>query len=265
MEGEITVTVLGCGGSLGVPSLGYGWGDCDPAEPRNQRTRSSILISHKGFNLLVDSGPDVRQQLLREGVDHVDAVFYTHEHADHTHGIDDVRAFAMKARRSLPIYGDRKTMAEIDQRFGYLIAGRPEHAGETGRKVGLELNIVEPTGIVQIGPLEARTFQQSHGRGISLGLRIGSFAYSTDVSYLSRAALAVLDGVGTWIVDCNNRTPKDAIKHSDLANTLGWIERVGTSRAYLTHLPAWHDYQTLLSQCPDGVEPAYDGLKLRTT
>ncbi len=262
MAGELTITVLGCGGSLGVPSLGIGWGVCDQNEPRNHRTRASILISYEGYNLLVDSGPDVRQQLLREKVTHLDAVFYTHEHADHTHGIDDLRGFTVKPRKSLPIYGDQKTIAELQQRFGFLITGQPENPDETGRKVGLEPHVITPTGELQLEPLRIQTFQQSHGRGTSLGLRIGNFAYSTDVSYLSKAALAVLDGVETWIVDSNNRTASDGPKHTYLENTLGWIEKLGIKTAYLTHLPAWWDFKTLLQQCPNGVEPAYDGLKL---
>lgn len=257
------VTILGCGGSLGVPSLGsIGWGDCDPAEPKNCRTRASILIEQDGFRLLVDSGPDVRQQLLALGNPHVDAVFYTHEHADHTHGIDDVRGYTMRSRKSIPVYLDRKTFDELNARFSYLFVGNFEDQTTPSRKVGLEPHVIDPNGTIQIGPFTVETFNQSHGYGSSLGLRIGNFAYSTDVSYLSRKAFSVLAGVKIWIVDCNNRKQSDTNKHSWPEQTFDWIEKIAPKQAYLTHLPAWWDYKTLAALCPCNVQPLYDGLIL---
>ena len=257
----ITVTVLGCGSSVAVPAPGIGWGDCDPANPKNRRLRASILISDGTFNLLVDTGPDLREQLVHAGVNHVDAVFYTHEHADHTHGIDDLRGLWLKRRKSTPIYGDAKTLEALHARFNYLFTHGLDGA-EAGRKVGVTPHVIEPTGELQIGPFTLKTFQQSHGRGTSLGLRLDDFSYSTDVSYLSKAARAVLAGTTTWIVDANNRRLNDTIKHSDVAQTLGWITELGVGQAWLTHLPGWHDYEALQAQCPANVQPAYDGLVL---
>ena len=251
------VRVLGCGGSGGVPMVGGDWGTCDPAEPRNSRLRPSVLIERDGFTVLVDTGPDLRQQLLTAGVGRVDAVLYTHWHADHTHGIDDMRNLCVRSGGAVDAYGDRQTVESLLERFGY--AFRPLTVGQGIYRPALVPHVIE--GSFRLGPLDIVPFVQDHGWTRSLGFRIGGFAYSTDVVRLDEAAFAALDGIDTWIVDCVRIEPPHPV-HAHLDVTLSWIARVRPRRAYLTHMSNTMDYRALLRRLPPGVEPAYDGLVL---
>lgn len=255
----MNITILGCGGSLGVPSPGLGWGACNPDNPRNQRTRVSVLIQQDGFNLVIDAGPDIRQQLLREKVDRVDAVICTHAHADHTLGCDDLRAVMIAHNMNMPFYASAETLEEVYRCFGYLFTKETDLP--QNRQQDYVGHVIEP-GALTIGPIKLQVFEQAHGKDISLGVRIGYFAYSTDVNALNDDAMALLAGVKCWVVDCNNRTMDDSYKHSDLAQVQNWVHQLQVPQVYLTHLPSWHDYDTLKAKCPDGIEPAYDGLKL---
>jgi phosphoribosyl 1,2-cyclic phosphate phosphodiesterase len=250
------VTVLGCGGSMGVPMVGNVWGDCDPAEPRNQRSRASIMVETGQVSVLVDTTPDLRSQLLAAGVTRVDAVLYTHEHADHLHGIDDLRPFTFRQKAPIPAYASPATKESLESRFAYAVAS-------VSMDRWLYKAIVVPQlidGPFCIGDLGVEPFEQSHGNTTSYGFRFGPFAYSTDASALDDAAFAALDGVDTWLVDATREEPHPS--HSHLAHTLEWIARLKPRQAYITHMNHTMDYRRLERILPPGVAPAYDGMVL---
>jgi phosphoribosyl 1,2-cyclic phosphate phosphodiesterase len=250
----VKITVLGCGSSLGVPIVGGGWGACDPAEPRNRRRRASIVVEQGDTTLLIDTSPDLRSQLLEAGITRVDAVIWTHAHADHLHGINDLRGLSLTSHERIEGFADRATLGEIDGAFGYLVTGDKFY-----RPV---LATSEITGKFRIGDIEIEPFEQDHGFSKSLGFRFGDFAYSTDVVTLPEPAFAALAGTRLWLVDCLREAPHPT--HAHLERTLGWIERLRPERAVLTHMSHHTDYQTLIGKLPPGVEPAYDGLILNT-
>ena len=252
------VTVLGCGPSGGVPLLGNDWGDCDRANPRNRRRRASILVEHNGAQILVDTSPDMRMQLLDAGVGRLDAILFTHAHADHCHGIDEVRALNRAMGQSLPIFASPKTMAELKQRFSYIFRPSDPAAGAVFYKPSLVPSLIE--GPFEVAGVGVVPFEQNHGFTTSLGFRFGAFAYSTDLVSLDETGFAALEGVETWIVDCYRRTPHPT--HTHLAQTLQWIARLKPRRAILTHMDVQLDYETLRRELPAGVEPAFDGMAI---
>jgi phosphoribosyl 1,2-cyclic phosphate phosphodiesterase len=248
------ITILGCGPSMGVPTIGGYWGACDPADPRNRRRRASVLVECRGTTILVDASPDLREQLLDANVSRIDALILTHAHADHLHGIDDLRAVNRLMKRAIPLYADATTMAEIKQRFGYVF--QPVPSDGYIYKPHLEPNPV--SGPFSAAGVPVLSFAQDHGYSTTLGLRIGAFGYSTDVTELDDAAFAALAGIELWIVDCLRYEPHPT--HSHLAKTLAWIERLKPKRAVLTHLDTPLDYRELAAQLPPEVEPGRDGL-----
>ena len=248
------VTILGCGSSTGVPRVGNDWGACDPDEPRNRRSRCSILVDSGATRLLVDTSPDLRQQLLDTGTDDLDAVAYTHMHADQTHGIDDLRVLFLRKRARLPVYGDAETLAVLRRRFDYIFE-RPSHSPYPPIA---ETYVIEAGVPFEVGDIEVQPFLQEHGNIMSLGMRFGSIAYSNDVSALDEDAFAAIDGVRVWIVDALRHTPHPTHAHLDLA--LEWIARVKPERAVLTNMHVDMDYQTLRRELPAHVEPGYDGM-----
>ena len=248
------VTVLGCGASWGVPAIGPDWGRCDPTDRRNRRRRVSVLVERGPTTILIDTSPDLREQLIDARVSWLDAILMTHAHADHLHGIDDLRAVWKLMRRPIPLYADAATLADVRERFGYLL-----------QAIGPESNFYQPIltaheidGPFAVCGIPVIPFAQPHGYRTTLGLRIGAMAYSTDVTALDEAAFAALDGVELWIVDCLRREPHPT--HSHLAQTLAWIDRVKPRRAVLTHMDTSMDYHELSRELPTGVEPGYDGL-----
>ncbi len=249
------VTVLGCGGSSGVPVIGNQWGDCDPTNPKNRRSRASILVEQGGAGILVDTSPDLRQQLLDADVRRLDAVLWTHNHADHAHGLDELREICRLMQAQLPVYGMAQHLEEIARRFEYAFA--PLRAGDPIYRPVLVPHVVEAP--FDVAGLHVVPFVQDHGWMPTLGFRFGKFAYSTDVVRLDEAAFAALAGIDVWIVDCVRVEPPHPV-HSHLAQTLDWIDRVKPKRAYLTHMNQTMDYETVLRMLPPGVEPAYDGL-----
>jgi phosphoribosyl 1,2-cyclic phosphate phosphodiesterase len=258
------VTLMGTGASAGVPTIGGAdgsgdWGACDPQEPRNRRTRSSIVVEGPDHQrLLVDTSPDMRTQLLDSRIPAIDAVLFTHAHADHITGIDDVRILNRIANRPLPAYASEATLAEIVRRFGY--AFKPWAPPHFFRPV-LEASAIAPGDVVEAAGLRIRVFIQNHGNVETLGLRIGGFGYSTDVVGLDEAAFAALEGVDTWVVGCFLRKGPHWT-HADLPAVLGWVEQLRPRRTVLTHMGTDMDWAWLQAHLPPGVEPGYDGMVL---
>lgn len=248
------VTVLGCGTSHGVPRIGGFWGDCDPAEPKNRRRRVSLAIEDQGFRILIDTTPDLREQLLSADIGHADAVFYTHDHADHCHGIDDLRGLYHAMDQQIPVYADAHTLASLKHRFHYVFEGAQ---GYPAIAIPNVLDVGKP---VQIGPMTIESYWLEHGPVKSVGYRVGRAAYSTDFNAIPDASEVSLQGLDLWVVDALRRTPHPTHPHLDL--TLSWIEKYRPRQSYLTHM-AWDmDYQTLCDELPDHIRPAYDGLEI---
>jgi phosphoribosyl 1,2-cyclic phosphate phosphodiesterase len=262
MTDTLTFTILGCGSSGGVPRLGGPGGAGDPANPTNRRQRCSLLVQRTGENgittVLIDTSPDLRNQLLTAGVGRLDGVIYTHEHADHVHGIDDLRMIVFNMRNRLPVWADGPTQSALINRFAYVFV-QPE--GSPYPPI-LELNTLEGPTVIDGpgGPIAFDPFQVGHGSMDALGFRIANLAYLPDVANIPEAAWAALQDLDIWIVDALRRDPHPT--HSHLANTLNWIERVKPKRAVLTNMHIDLDYDTVLAETPDHVEPAFDGMTL---
>lgn len=259
-----TFTILGCGSSGGVPRVGQGWGDCDPANPKNRRRRCSLLVEREGAEgrttVLIDTSPDLREQLLGANVGALDAVLYSHDHADHTHGIDDLRPLALTQRKRLDVYTDERTSALLHERFGYcfetpLGSDYPPILREHRLHEGRELTISGKGGEISALP-----FPMQHGSTTALGFRIGGTAYSCDVNDLPPASLPALEGLDLWIVDALRYRPHPS--HFSVDDALAWIERMKPRRAVLTNLHNDLDYEALRTRLPANVEPAYDGMKI---
>jgi len=246
------VTILGCGSSGGVPRIGGDWGACDPGNSRNRRRRCSILVENDDTTVLVDTSPDMREQLLDAGVTDLDGVVWTHDHADQTHGLDDLRAIAIRHRRRVEVWGDAETLRRLKSKFGYCF---PE--GTTGAYPAI-LNDHLIDGPFSIGSLSLTPFEQDHGTMPSLGFRIGGLSYANDVVDLNDAAFEVMAGSRVMIVDALRYTPHPT--HAHLERALEWIERVAPASAILTNMHVDLDYETLKAELPTGVEPAYDGM-----
>ncbi|MGE0108538.1 MAG: MBL fold metallo-hydrolase [Bdellovibrionales bacterium] len=252
------ITILGCGGAGGVPLIGNNWGDCDPQNPKNRRSRVSIKVEEGATTLLVDTSPDIREQLLRAGLDDLTAILYTHAHADHTHGIDAIRSINWHVGHDVDLYADAPTLETLKRRFDFVFAPRPAEAQFILPSV--EVHEINETDF-QIDDVKVKSFWQNHGDGFSRGYRFNDFGYSTDVSGLDEEALAKLKGVKVWVVGAIREHPYKN-KHASLATILEWIERIAPERAYLTHMDHTMDYDTLIRTLPKGVEPAYDGLEI---
>lgn len=250
------VTVLGCGGSMGVPMVGGHWGKCDPRNPRNNRRRPSILVQTGEVTVLVDTTPDLRVQLLDAEIQHIDAVLFTHEHADHVHGLDDLRPITYRTGKPVPAYGNDATLRSLEERFGYAVASVDVDRG--AYKPVVTTHRID--GPFSIGDLPIQPIDQDHGSLTSLGFRFGPFAYSTDVVAFSDDAFALLDGVDVWMVDATREEPHPS--HAHLAQTLEWIAQLKPRRAYLTHMNHMMDYDRLVGMLPDHIRPAHDGLVL---
>ena len=260
----IRMIMLGCGASVGVPSLSGGWGECDPAEPRNRRRRCSILVEKGGRRVLVDASPALREPLRGAGVRSIDALMFTHIHADHTHGMDDLRPLYWATRERIPAYADEPTYADLRQRFGYMFEASPQ--SPTHHAPALIRHPIDE-GVTEIAGFSVAVMRQDHGNsGESLGFVFdGRLGYSTDVHRFTEAQRVRLAAfrLDTWIVDCLREDPTSA--HASFDQALAWIARVRPRRAFLTHMNAQLDYRATLARCPAGVEPGYDGLVLEIT
>ncbi|MFV3128583.1 MBL fold metallo-hydrolase [Niveispirillum sp. KHB5.9] len=253
---DLRITILGCGGSSGVPLIGNDWGAANPANPRNRRRRPSILVQHRDTTILVDTGPDIREQLLDADVRRLDGVLYTHAHADHAHGIDELRAVNWQQHTPIDIHADRATLDILTKRFDYCFEPPPVKPPFFPRPVLIPHLL---NGPLRIGSIDIIPFEQDHGYSKSVGFRFGPIAYSTDVVALDDHAFDILHGVDTWIVDCVRVAPPHPV-HAHWEITRGWIERLRPRRAILTHMNQSMDYDTLRRMLPPGVEPAHDGM-----
>ena len=259
---SLTVTILGCGSSGGVPRVGQGWGACDPAEPKNRRRRCSILVERTGAagrtSVLVDTSPDAREQLIDARVTRLDAILMTHAHADHTHGIDDVRPLVILNRRRIDMYMDLATSATVNAAFGYIFKSPPGSNYPAllneRRLVPGELCTLEGPG----GALEAMPFTLRHGEIDALGFRFGNIAYTPDVITIPDAALPHLEGLDCWIIDALRYTRHPS--HFSLDEALEWIARMRPKRAVLTNLHNDLDYARLKADVPAHVDVAFDGM-----
>ncbi len=256
------VTVLGCGGSGGVPLIGNYWGLCDPHNPRNLRTRSSIHIMLDGFfSLQIDTGTDFRAQINRETLTYIDSVFFTHAHSDHVNGIDDLRYMAMITQKIIPVYGHAATIDEIRGRFLYLFEHKEKlykplltsHAWEDNAYNQPQIHATDDINFT-FTPIH-----QIHGNTFSIGYRFGNFAYSTDVSDFPLESLNALKGIDTWLVDCGQYGQDFIEVHPNLERVMEWNDIVGAKRVILTHLPVKADYNAMSASLPNHFEPAHDG------
>jgi phosphoribosyl 1,2-cyclic phosphate phosphodiesterase len=258
-------TILGCGSSMGVPRVGLGWGACDPSNPKNRRRRCSLLVEKiagqgRTTRLLVDTTPDLREQLLDAGIDRLDGVLYTHEHADHTHGIDDLRPLFVKHRRQVDVYCDDVTSQRLHESFGYCFrtppgSGYPAILREHRLVAGQPIEITGKGGAISVLPV-----LQQHGEIASLGFRFGPVAYSADIKALPPESLPLMAGLDVWIVDALRHDPHPS--HMNLAESLDWIGRVGARRAILTNLHSDLDYEALRAQLPANITPAFDNMQI---
>ena len=257
-------TILGCGSSGGVPRPALGWGDSDPTNPKNRRRRTSLLVERRGASgitrVLIDTSPDLREQLIDAEVDWLDGVLYSHEHADHTHGIDDLRALFIKRRRLVDVYLDEQTSKSMHARFGYCSKSPPGSEyppmlREHGLMAGQPITIGGEGGTITALPI-----LQEHGDISSLGFRFGNLGYSCDLSGMPAESAAALTGLDVWIVDALRHRPHPS--HFSLADALAWIERLKPRRAILTNLHGDLDYAVLRKELPQNVEPAFDGMTI---
>lgn len=263
--GRLQVRILGSGSSGGVPRIGNDWGACDPAEPRNRRSRCSILLRWSAAGatdqtlVLVDTSPDMRDQLLAANVQRLDAVLMTHDHADQSHGLDDLRALVLRAYKRIPVHMDEPTASTLGVRFGYCFDGAGSYPAILDKLVD-----ISPGRAMEVpgagGPMPVLPLGQDHGGGPSLGFRIGNFAYCNDVVRLPEETLARLGGLHTLVVDALRYKPHPT--HASVSDALAWIERLKPRRAILTNLHVDLDYRKLRSELPEGVEPAFDGMEL---
>ena len=264
MSGVLEFTILGCGSSGGVPRADGDWGDCDPANPKNLRSRCSMLVRRRGegaeqeTTAIVDTSPDLRLQTAHAGAKRLDAILLTHDHADQVHGIDDVRAFFIRQRARIDCHMDAATDASMMRRFGYIFEGEGGYPAICERRPipahGERWRVDGPSGAIPVV-----TFDQDHGGVRSVGYRFGGVAYSSDVVDLDEAAFAALADLDVWIVDALRYRPHPT--HAHLERTLGWIERLRPRRTILTNLHIDLDFEALTHELPPGVEPAFDGLR----
>ncbi len=247
------VRILGCGTSSGVPRIGGDWGDCDPTNPRNRRTRVSILVEAGGLRVLVDTSPDLRQQLLDAEIGLVDAVIWTHDHADHCHGIDDLRQLYHLSGGPLAGYARPETLAQLETRFGYAFYGRDGYP-PTVIATALEDRL-------ELGPLVISWVDQPHGNITSAGLRFeadgAAIGYATDFHAMTEEMLKLYSGLDLWIVDALRRRPHPT--HPSLPQVLEWREALAPAHTVLTHLDQSMDYAPLKTELPAAVEPGFDG------
>jgi len=260
--GQLRFIILGCGSSGGVPRLGGHWGECDPKNPKNRRRRCSLLVERETKNgitrVLIDTSPDMRAQLLDAGVGQLDAVVYTHSHADHVHGLDDLRMIVFNMRRRLPVWADNDTCRSLMARFEYAFVqpeGSPYPPILELNSISNQITVDGAGGAITLAP-----FEVEHGAINALGFRVGPVAYLPDVSAMTERSWQTVKGSDCWILDALRRSPHPS--HTHLSQSLEWIEQAGVKSAVLTNMHIDLDYDTLCNELPDHIQPAYDGKTL---
>ncbi len=255
-------TLLGCSSSPGVPRINGDWGNCDPNNPKNRRTRASFLIEQIGPDggktvVVIDTGPDFREQMIRSKVEFIDAVVYSHGHADHLHGIDDLRGYFHSQHKRIPIHAEPHTMARIEEGFGYCLKTPDGSAYPPIVEPQLIEDLDRPITVTGAGgPISLLPLKQQHGDIISIGVRIGNVAYCCDVSDFPQETVAKLSGLDLLYIDALQYRPHPS--HLSLEQALGWIERLAPKRSVLTHMHTPLDYDTVMAETPANVEPGYD-------
>ena len=257
---KLKITIMGCGNSSGTPSIGNHWGNCDPHEPRNLRTRPSVAVQSEDTTIVIDTGTDFREQINRTDIKAVDAVLYTHSHGDHIHGIDELRVFRYRFGSYVPIYGNRVSIEELQERFSYLFVERAAIYPKV-----LEPHIIENKDFchpMTVGDITCIPYEQDHGTCKSLGYRFGDTAYSTDMVDMDHASIETLKGIKCWIVDAAAYKLEKNPVHANLKKIYELNEIIEAEQVYITHLSNQMDYQTMIKELPEGYAPAYDGLEL---
>lgn len=248
------ITILGCGSSGGVPLINGDWGKCNPYNPKNRRRRASILIQYQGYNIVIDAGPDLREQLLAADVRHLDAILFTHGHADHIYGIQELRVLSQKQGRLIPLYADKVTATEIRSAFNYAVDPRDELYQPF-------VNLIEIEDKIQLFGVEFYFYPQEHGNQTSYSIRWQDYAYSTDFHTLPESTLDALQGLKYWLADCLQFDPH--VSHSWFDRTLAYAERLRPQQTILTHMNPTLDYDEGMARAPAGVCLAYDGMVIQ--
>lgn len=253
------VTILGCGNSTGVPAIGNVWGACDPDEPKNRRMRASIAVQSEKTAIIIDTGPDFREQINHSGIGTFDAVLYTHAHSDHVAGIDELRVITFRQKKRTPIYGNAWSIEDLRKRYDYLFSGNNHEL----YPVVVEPHVITDFGTaITIGDITFTPFEQDHGTCKTVGYRFGDFGYSTDMLTLDTKATQTLQGIKTWLVDAAAYKNPDNPVHAGIGEVIRLNALIGAEQVYLTSLALPMDYRTLCNELPHGYAPAWDGLNL---
>jgi len=262
MSKHAKITILGCGNSTGVPAIGNYWGDCDPNEPKNNRTRCSIAIKTPETTIIVDTGPNFREQINRENIKKIDGVLYSHMHSDHVHGIDELRVVKFRNKTRVPIYGNKETLDDLKHRFDYLFKGGRNELYPPILET-FELNEQHFNRKQQFNDIDFTPFEQDHGTIKSVGYRFGDCAYSVDILNLDKKAINVLKGINTWIVDAAAYKKNDSLVHAGIKRIYELNDQINAQDVILTSLSLTMDYKILTNELKEGYRAAYDGLNLK--
>ena len=255
---NIKLIVLGSGGSAGVPAVTNWWGNCDPDNPKNRRTRPSIALVSDTTTIIIDTGPDFKEQYNRENLKGLDGIIYTHIHSDHTAGIDELRTFQRLMKRTFPVYADAPTLTSLQDRFDHMFI-----ESENGfYKAVCEPNIAKHGDVITVGNISMTVFEQDHGTINSLGLRVGNIGYSTDMKRLDDKAIEILKGVDIWFADAAGHNHPENPVHACIDEVIALNEKIGARQVYLSHLPPTMDYEQTRKDLPEGFDLSFDGLRL---
>lgn len=254
------ITVMGCGSSPGTPAAGGFWGACDPKEPRNERTRASLLVQSDTTNIVVDTSYDLRIHLNRLALQKIDGVLLTHAHSDHINGIEDLRLISFHHRKLIDVYSNKETLDEVERRWPYMFFTKPDSLYTQF----VRRNDVDTNSSFQVGDIKIDSFAQDHTVCTSLGFRFGNFAYSVDVADLDENSLNRLKGIDIWLVDAASYHNESVLTHANLKRVMKWVDRIKPKMTYLTVLSNQMDYQTLCNELPPHIRPAHDGMQIDT-